>query len=87
MTLASPDAGLSRSHFPDYILRMARKNSSTAIRNAVINDAGETIGWWWLDGSMIRVESRNGQSRATGSSAVGANVDLARIMLSEPWAR
>jgi hypothetical protein len=65
---------------------MTRRPATTPSRNAVINEAGETIGWWSLDGPMIRVTSRNGQTKATGSSAAGANESLARMMLSEAWA-
>jgi hypothetical protein len=60
-------------------------SGKAAARNAVMNDAGKTIGWWWIDGGVLRVASRNGDTRTTSLSR--DNEGLARLMLTEAWAR
>lgn len=49
---------------------------------------GKVIGQYSVKNGMITVTSKkNGQSQTTQTSAVGANASLARLMLSEPWAK
>lgn len=62
------------------------KSTRPRDRNPVHDDAGAVIGWWSIDGDMIRVESLNGQTNHARPSP-GANEALARIMLREPWAQ
>ncbi|GBR06165.1 hypothetical protein GLI01_23720 [Gluconacetobacter liquefaciens] len=48
---------------------------------------GEIIGHYIVKGGMITVYSPNGHSRTTRQSGAGDNAGLARLMLSEAWAR
>lgn len=65
---------------------MARQKTPAPPWNDVTNDGGQVIGRWRIEGGMLRVAARNGGSRSARPSS-GSNETLARIMLSEPWAR
>ncbi|MFT8643210.1 hypothetical protein [Gluconacetobacter sp.] len=48
---------------------------------------GEFIGHYIVKGGMITVYSPNGHSKTTRQAGDGDSAGLARLMLSEAWAR